>query len=53
MIGNPTAIPPNATIIGRAIASTDPNAIKRIKIAASTPMPSLEGSGVRSDCWIS
>ena len=53
MIGRPTAMPASATTIGSAIASTDPNAISKMKIAARMPMPSLDGSDGRSDCWMS
>ena len=52
MIGRPTAMPVSATTIGRTIASTDPNAINRMMIAARMPMPSPESDG-RSACWMS
>ncbi len=46
-------MPASATTIGRAIASTEPNAMSKMIIAAMMPMPSLDGGGVRSDCWMS
>ena len=45
-------MPASATTIGSTIASTEPNAMSRIKIAARMPMPSPESDG-RSDCWMS
>ena len=52
MIGSPTAMPASATTIGSAMASTEPNAISKMTIAARMPMPSPEIEG-RSDCWMS
>ncbi len=52
MIGRPTAMPASATTIGSTIASTEPNAMSRMRIAARMPMPSPESDG-RSDCWMS
>jgi hypothetical protein len=52
MMGSPTAIPDSATTMGNAIASTDPNAINKMTIAARMPIPSPDSDG-RSDCWMS
>ena len=45
MIASPTEMPASATTIGSTIASTEPNAISRMKIAARMPMPSPESDG--------
>ena len=38
----PIATPNSAVMIGRPIATTDPNAMSMINIAARIPMPSLD-----------
>ncbi len=45
-------MPESATTMGSAIASTDPNAMSRMTIAARMPIPSPDNDG-RSDCWMS
>ena len=40
---SPSPIPNNAVMIGRPIASSDPNAISRMTTAARMPMSSLAG----------
>ena len=44
MIGSPTAMPAMATTIGTAMASSEPNAINKMTIAASSPMPSPDNA---------